>query len=61
MAYSNCPDSKDVEASVKIPDTFLPPTQTSFTHLICASSPLIFSRAFATATAAAVVKSSPSL
>ncbi|MPN39421.1 hypothetical protein SDC9_186949 [bioreactor metagenome] len=54
-AKSNPPLSSDIEASVSIPQIFLPSIQISLTHLICVSRPDSCSTAPATATAAAVV------
>ena len=44
------------DASVRMPQTFFPRTNTSFTHLICAASPDTASIASHIATAAIAVK-----
>ena len=49
------PLSKSLTASVRMPQTFLPQTSTSFTHLTFVSSPVSASIASQTAAAAATV------
>ena len=55
IAYSSVWLTVDNDASVKIPQTFLPFRKISFTHLIWGSNDNVFSIARQTATAAAVV------
>ena len=54
-AQSRPPDSMSIEASVSMPQVFLPRTNTSFTHLMEGFSSVHSSMARQAATAAAVV------